>query len=138
MTKKYLDTTAFTYAILYDDEKAIKCKSFMKKVAKGIVVGFTSVITWDEVVYTIKKTLGKEIASEESRKFLNFPNLRLIKLDKNILQKAHELIQKYSLNPRDAIHISTAIISDIQDIISDDNDFDNIEEIRRIRLEEVD
>jgi len=137
MIKKYLDTTAFTYAILYDDEKADRCKDLMKKVAKGFVLGFTSVITWDEVVYTVKKTLGKEIALEEGKKFLNFPNLRSIKLDKNILQRAQELIQEYSLDPRDAIHVATAILNDIKEIISDDSDFDSVEEIKRIKLEEV-
>ena len=135
MTKRYLDTTVFTYGILYDDEKARKSKEFVKQIAKKIFLGISSTITWDEVFYTVKKTLGKEIAIEEGKKFLELPNLLLLKLDKDILLKAQELTEKYSIDPRDAIHAATAIIHNAIEIVSDDSDFDKIKEIKRIPLE---
>jgi|SRR3989344_1325045 len=138
MMKRYLDTTVFTYGILYDDKKAIKCKEFMKKVARKEILGISSVITWDEVFYTVKKTLGKEVALEEGKRFLELPGLILVKLDVNILQKAMELIEKYFIDPRDAIHAATALVNGINEIISDDSDFDKIKELKRIPLEDID
>lgn len=134
MMKKYLDTTVFTYAILYNDDKSHHCKELVKSIAKGNIIGFTSVITWDEVVYTVKKTLGKGISKEEGKKFLNLPNLVILRLDKTVLTKAQELIENYSLDPRDAIHVATALIHGADEIISDDADFDVVKEIKRIPL----
>ena len=135
--KRYLDTTVFTYAVLYEDDKALNCKNLVKDIANGLVGGFTSTITWDEVVYTVKKTLGKELSKEEGKKFLRLPKLNIIKLDIAILSKAQELIEKYSIDPRDAIHAATALVNGINEIISDDGDFDAIKEIKRISLEDI-
>ncbi len=135
MKKKYLDTTVFTYAALYADSKSNNCKNLLIKIGKNQVEGFTSLITWDELIYIVKKTLGREISIEEGEKFLKLPNLKFIDLNIKIIQKAQELITTYSLNPRDAIHAATAIVNNIAEIISDDSDFDVIKEIKRIPLE---
>ena len=57
--------------------------------------------------------------------------------NKSILFKAQQLIEEYNLKPRDAIHAATALVNGINEIISDDSDFDKIKEIRRIPLEKL-
>lgn len=134
--KKYLDSNIFLNSILYDDDIASKCKKIIYKIVKKEIIGTTSILTWDELVYIIRKNLGKEIAITEGEKFLKMPNLVFIDVNKNIVYKAQKLVNKYNLKPRDAIHTATAILNDIQEIISDDNDFDKIDEIKRISPEE--
>ena len=41
-------------------------------------------------------------------------------------------MKTYEINPRDAIHLATALIFESSEIISSDTDFDNIKEIKRI------
>lgn len=36
-------------------------------------------LSWDELVWIIRKTLGDQIATQEGRKFLEFPNLKIKK-----------------------------------------------------------
>lgn len=131
MIKKYLDSNLFLFGILYEDKSA---KDIMQQVITKEFIAITSVLTWDEVVYTLKKLLGKEIALYEGRKLLNFPHLQFIDADKRIVSNAQSLIEKYNINPRDAIHAATAIINNANEIISDDRDFDIITEIKRTKI----
>jgi predicted nucleic acid-binding protein len=98
------------------------------------LLAFTSVLTWDEVVWTIRKLMGRNEAVSQGQKLLGFLNLRFIGVDENILSQAQGLISKYNLKPRDAIHVASAINRKIEIIISDDQDLDGIKEITRTPL----
>tara|TARA_Y100000310_G_scaffold325511_1_gene389090 strand:+ start:909 stop:1436 length:528 start_codon:yes stop_codon:yes gene_type:complete len=106
-------------------------KLFLDIINKNFT-GITSVLTWDEVVHTIWKKRGKEIAVSEGEKFFNLPNLILVDTNKNVVMNAQKLITKYGLKPRDAIHAATAILHECSEIISDDSDFDKVKELKRI------
>lgn len=133
----YLDSNIFVSAIINPptDQQASICKKILMKIISNEISAATSLLTWDEVIYVIKKTLGREIAIVEGKKFLIFPNLKFLKVDEDIIFQSQNLISKYQLNPRDAIHAATAIANNINEIISDDADFDQIKELKRIKLE---
>ena len=130
----YIDTNIFVYAIMNNDYKGIECRKILSKIGKKQEKGFTSYITWDEVVFIIEKYKGREIALKEGEKILRFPNLEFIDLNNQIVNKAQEIIMNYNLKPRDAIHTASAIVSNIKEIVSDDLDFDKVKEIKRIKI----
>lgn len=132
----YLDANVFVYAVGNDDRKSKICIEIIKKLLRKEIKGETSLLTWDEFIHSVRKQYGGGVAVEEGKKFLKFPNLIFLEVDKNVISKAQELIEKYNLKPRDAIHAASALINGINEIISDDSDFDNIKELRRIKLEE--
>jgi len=134
MMKKYLDSNVFLYPLLYEDDKARAAKEIVRDFVSKKFLAYTSVLTWDEFVYILKRERGKEIAEAESDKFLKLPNLLFLDIKKSLLFKAQELIKNYNLKPRDAIHAASAIVNDINEIISDEEDFDKIKEIKRIGL----
>jgi hypothetical protein len=78
-------------------------------------------------VYIIWKTVGKTDSISIGKKFINYPNLRFINTDSNIIIKATEIAENYNLKPRDSIHIATALSRDMHNIISDDFDFDSVD-----------
>ena len=47
---------------------------------------------------------------------------------------AQSLMDKYKLSPRDSIHVASALSRKATIIISDDEDFDQIKEIKRTPL----
>jgi uncharacterized protein len=128
MEKKYIDANVFVQGILREDKRY---KEVILKAANNEFIGVTSVLSWDEIVYIVKKFLGKEIANREGKKFFSLPNIIFADAKKDIVMKAQELVEKYGLNPRDAIHAATAISYDINEIISEDEDFDCIKELKR-------
>ena len=135
----YIDSNVFIYPIIADEnteEKSHLSKNVLIKIAEGKLDARTSVLTWDELVWSVKKFIGQEIAKEEGKKFLEFPNLRILNIDENIINEAQKILEEYDLKPRDSIHAACAIKNNIKEIVSDDPDFDKISEIRRIRLEE--
>jgi len=134
MTKKYLDSNVFIYPLLYEDDKAIACKEIMEALINKNFEAYTSVLCWDEFVYILRKERGKETAVKEGEKFLKFPHLLFLDARKSVLFKAQQLMEEYKLKPRDAIHAATAILNHINEIISDDGDFDAVKEIKRIPL----
>ncbi|MDR0493260.1 MAG: type II toxin-antitoxin system VapC family toxin [Nitrososphaerota archaeon] len=133
----YVDSNIFLYPVLYSkeaDPRVNTASEILKNIAKGELLAFTSVLTWDEVVWVVRKTMGITEAQSQGQKLLGFLNLQFIEVDENILSQAQGLISKYSLKPRDAIHIASAINQKLELMISDDQDFDRIKEINRIPL----
>ncbi len=131
---KYIDSNIFINAILYDDSKAKRCEKIIKDIIMGKEIAYTSLLSWDEIVYIVKKYMGRELAIGEGKKFLKFPNLIFLGIEENIIFKAQELLSKYNIDPRDAIHAASALINEVKEIISDDQDFDKIKEIKRIKV----
>ena len=129
----YLDANIFIYAATDTTTMGDACRKILRKVAKKELDAFTSYLTWDEFVYKIKKEFGMEAALDQGEKFLHFFNLTLLKVDDSIISKAQELMEKYNLNPRDAIHAATALLHNIPSLTSDDADFDKIVELKRIK-----
>ena len=135
----YLDSNVFLFALLYDD-KALSESFFSKDLLKGIiehkVLACSSVLTWDEVVYVVRKKFGLRESVLAGEKILSFPNLKLIETDLEVMTIAQTLLDNYSVRPRDAIHAATALFSRADYIISEDTDFDRIKQCRRLSLEQ--
>ena len=130
----YLDSNIFIYPNLGTDKKSEKCIEVLNKLMNSEIDAGTSVLTWDEVQYVLRKKLGVDKSKEISEIMLQNPRLVWLKATKDIIDKAQDLIERYNLKPRDAIHAATAITNEIKEIISDDSDFDKVQELRRINL----
>ena len=134
---RYIDSNIFIYPIIADERTEVKASSAKKlllHIATGELDAVTSYLTWDEFVWVLKKFMHKDIAASEGRKFLAFPNLRFVEIDSTVIKRAQDLIEKYSIKPRDAIHAACALENGIREFVSDDPDFDEVTELKRIRL----
>ncbi len=135
MEKVYIDVNIFLNPVLYDVKKNQEAKSskiLLQKVVKKEISAITSVLTWDEFVWITKRILGKDVAIEKGKEFLLFPNLMFKRVSLKTIKRAQDMISKYNIRPRDAIHVACAIENNIKKIYSFDKVFDNIEEIERV------
>lgn len=133
----YIDSNVFIYPVLYSEEEEPKTKKaldVLRRVAKGELSAYTSTITWDEVIWVVRKTMGTSEAINQGQKLLGFLHLKFISVDENILSQAQALMTKYNLRPHDSIHVASAIDRKIYNMISDDADLDKVKEIKRIPL----
>ncbi len=136
---RYLDANVFLYYILDPEagRNRMASKNLLMRVAEGSMRGATSVFTWDEIVWAVKKKVGLDIAKTEGAKFLKFPSLILLEADEAVLITAQSLVEGYGMRPRDAIHAACCIENGIDEIITNDPDFDRVEGLRRISLEDA-
>lgn len=133
----YLDSNVFIYPVIYEAEsepKAKKAKKILLSVESGELEAYTSTLTWDEVVWVVSKIMGRSEGINQGKKLLGFPNLKFIAADESVLSQAQRLIEKGKVNPRDAIHIASALEKKVKEIISDDSELDIIKGIKRVPL----
>jgi len=129
----YVDSNVFLYASLYGSEveEALRSREFLLRVAKGEVRASTSVLTWDEVVWVVRKVEGGGASSKIGSLLLRFPNLRILAVKRSTIEMAQELMEKYGLRPRDSIHAASALENGISRVISFDRHFDLVEGLTR-------
>lgn len=131
----YIDSNVFLYPIIYEVgavEEAKRSRDLLLRIALGDVEACTPIITWDEVVWVVRRALGLEPSMEQGKRFLTFPNLKFLAVKKSIILRAQEILEKYGVKPRDAIHTATVIENKITNIASYDKDLDVIKVIKRI------
>lgn len=127
----YLDSPIFITANVKSDYEGEKARDIISGLKTGIIEGYTSTLTFDEVVFVIRKIAGFENSVLTGDLFLNIPNLKFIEVDYGIIALAQDAIKRHRLKPRDAIHAACAINKGIKIVISDDADFDAIKELER-------
>ena len=137
MNVKYLDSNVFLQSALYIGVKTDRAKAILESIAKDESSAATSSLAMDEVVWVAMKEMGdRKKALILCKSILEIPNLKILDVTGGDILKALWFMEKYSkLKPRDAIHLAVCFNAGIFTIISDDSDFNDIEEITRESLE---
>lgn len=125
----YLDTNFFIYLFLIEEEKG---KQILKSLENYSL--YTSCLTYDEFVWSIRKLINKEISLEAGEFFLSLDFINFINLDKSIIIKAQTVMQHFDLKPRDALHFASMEKKSIKYIVSDDPDFNKVKIIEPISV----
>lgn len=108
----YVDANVFLNYILYDPKlvpQAVVAKQFLEQVLDRRVKACTSLLTWDEVVWVVRRELSIEDARMQGMEFLDFPNLTFLTVTRDTVKRAQGIIEQSALKPRDAIHIASAV-----------------------------
>ena len=154
----YLDTNAF-YLFFFEDKKfSPGIKKVLKRIQEGEEQGLTNCLTFDELAYAIVMDLiEQKYRMHPSQKIretpevileflprikevfetiLSFENIEIAEASKETVAVIPQLMEKLLL-PRDCIHYQTMRDYGCRKILSTDTDFDKLEDIERIRPEEV-
>lgn len=133
----YLDANVFIHSSLNLRAIGEKSRTIIKEVQLGKISATTSALSFDELVWAVKKQRGETAALIAGQVILNTAGLSLIEVDRDILNSALALISKYHLNPRDSIHAASAMQEGAEYIVSEDPDFDALKEIKRKSILQV-
>ncbi|MCD6092444.1 MAG: type II toxin-antitoxin system VapC family toxin [Candidatus Aenigmarchaeota archaeon] len=130
----YIDSNLFIYASLDRGILGEQSRKIIDLLNRGKIKGITSSLTLDEVIWIVWKEKDRELGIKAGKEIFAIANLDIINVSKKTISSAIELMGKYNLKPRDAIHLSAAIEHGVFTIISEDEDFDKIEEIERLNF----
>ena len=130
----YLDSSVFVYAVTHDPSKSAKAKEaigILREVEENKTRGVTSLLSWDELAWVVWRLEGREASIRAGAAFLKLKNLSILAPGLPVMLRAQELVERYQLKPRDAIHVSTALNAGEKEIISEDEELDVVAEIIR-------
>ena len=103
----------------------------MKDVQLGNVDAASSALSFDELVWVVKKHRNVEDSLMAGEAFLNMPGLKLVTVNADLLASALRVMKEYRLDPRDSIHAASALSEGAETIISEDKHFDRVKQIAR-------
>lgn len=119
MKKKivYWDSDCFLGLLNKEQDKIKKCQTVIKEAEEGNLIIVTSALTFIEVIKMRgKKQVSKKIEKTIQDFFLN-PFMSIHNVDREIGIKARDLMWKNkALQPKDSIHVSTAIIQKVPEL----------------------
>lgn len=94
----------------------------------------SSALSFDEVVWAVRKQRGETESINAGQAFLNISGLKILDVDHVVLTSSIGLMKRYHMNPRDSIHAASAIGVSAEIIVSEDPDFDSLSEIKRMPI----
>lgn len=127
----YLDSNVFIYANLDQGDLGEEARSMLEEVQSGELAAVTSALTFDELVWAVKKHRSADDAVTAGEAFLRMSGLRILEVDGALLSSALEMIRRYLLDPRDSIHAASALQEGAEEIVSTDAHFDKVRGVRR-------
>ncbi len=132
----YLDTNVFFFAGFGDDNdpRTKKAKDLIIKVSERKEIAYTSLITIDELIWAVIRKKGDRKAAIQQGLRLHQLPIRFIPLITSISLRSLHLMQRHQINPRDALHAASCIEVKAESLVTDDDDFDRITEIKRSSL----
>lgn len=128
--KKYVDVNVLVYWLAGHPEYGGRAREWIRRIEysrRGKYV--TSALTLYELTIIIAGLTGRNLRDKELAKTVidavaGLPGLEVVPLKREDYVKALELMQKYSLDYEDSIHLAVALRSKAAAIISNDKDFD--------------
>lgn len=130
----YLDANFFLFAILDVTHKGDNARKIQESILKGKQFAETSALTLDEIMWVLIKNKKSHMLRTVVEGIYSMPNLEITAVSSTVPMVALELIEKNDLSPRDAFHIAIMKEAKITSIVSDDEDFDDLEGIKRVPI----
>ena len=130
----YADAGAFLLPVLHSERlpPAAAAARFLQAMAAGDRSVTTATLTWDEVVYVVRRLLGPEDSIAKGQELLALPNLKWYRVDLAVLRRAAGLYQSVPMRPRDAIHAAAALEAGEKEILFEDRVFDRVPGLARV------
>ena len=131
----FLDTNVFLYAAGRAHPQREACADLLRRVASGKLDATTNSEVVQEILYVLVRRGRRDDAITLARHVSAlFPELLPVTVQD--MDSACDLVAKYPTLPvRDAVHAATMIGSGLKQLVSVDEDFDQVHEIRRVAPE---
>lgn len=152
-SKIFVDANIFLYSILGHPSLKPKCQKFLFNIENGVYKAVTSSLVFNEVLHKLMlaeaiRTYGlsserdalklikekPELISNMSLVWENYYNLKkypitIFSIDEGVMDNAVALSKKYGLLISDSVHTAIMKINGIDNIATNDSDFERIEGI---------
>lgn len=129
----FLDTCIFIYAAGREHPFKEPCLRVLRAVARGKVRGAIDTEVIQEILYRHQRLGLLKEALRMARDALTIAH-EVLSVEEGNGQRCIELFEKYAskgVKARDLVHVAVMMRAGIEEIVSVDKDFDEVEEVRR-------
>lgn len=132
-----LDTSIFIYHFEAHSRYLPLTWHILDDVAAGRRNGVVSTVTLMELTVHPWRTGRPDVARHYEALLVNFPNLKLIDVTREIARQAAQLRAKYNVRPADALLVATALLNEATVWVSNDRKLKQVEpEIEVVLLDD--
>jgi predicted nucleic acid-binding protein len=103
-------------------------QELLSGIEKGERKGITSTITLMEIIVKPLSIGRNDIARKYEALLMNFPNLEVVDLDRDVIRQAARLRPEYRLRPPDALQVSACVLSGAEVFITNDRQISRLRE----------
>lgn len=131
----FLDTNIFLYAAGQAHPQRDACVAVLRRVAAGTLEANANSEVIQEILdVLVRRGRGEDGVALARHVAALFPDL--LPVTGEDMRRACDLIERYPrLSVRDAVHAATMLGNGLKQVISVDEDFDQVREIRRVAPE---
>jgi predicted nucleic acid-binding protein len=123
-----LDTTLFIYHFERNTVYSPFTLELFSRIEQGAIKGLTSTITLMELLVRPYHLGQQDIARKFETLLVNFPNLVIIDIDRDVSRLAARMRAEYNLRPPDALQVAASWLNGAQAFISNDHHMKRIED----------
>jgi predicted nucleic acid-binding protein len=132
-----LDTAVFIYHLEGHPKYLSLTRSVLRAVQSGVCQGVVSTVTIMELTVHPWRVNRADVARQYEMLLANFPNLKLIDVNRDVARRAAQLRARYNLRPADALQVATALLNHATLWVSNDKKLKRLEpEIAVIGLDD--
>ena len=128
VSKVGLDTSVFIYHFEKHPIYSPLTQELLSSIEKGVRKGITSTITLMEIIVKPLSLGRNDIARKYEALLMNFPNLDVVDLDRDVIRQAARLRTEYRLRPPDALQASACLLGGAEVFITNDRQLDRLKE----------
>jgi len=132
--KVFLDSNFLVYMnAMTEDHREGVDRLFRKLLGESL---FTNMLVIDESLYVSKRYGVPYNVTLDFLREIVLPYVEVIPIGEQDMKPLEKYLLKYDLKPSDAIHLATMEKTGANYIVTEDEDFDRVKEVRRIWLEQ--
>lgn len=129
-----LDTSIFIYHLEDKPTYAALTKSIFENLEGGKFQGVTSTITLMELTVLPWRTGHENVAREYEAVLVNFPNLSILDIDRDVARLAAKLRADFKVSPADALQVAVGLQAGTKAFLTNDRQLSTLHTVIEILL----
>ncbi len=124
-----IDTPVFIYHIESHPKYSPLTQGVFSTMEKGKWTGVTSAITLMEINVHPWQAGREDVARKYEALLVNFPNLGIVNIDRDVARIASQLRAKFGVRPPDALQVAASLVADAKLYLTNDRRLSSLQSL---------
>jgi len=127
-----VDTPVFIYHLEAHEKYAVLTQKIFSSMENGKWQGLTSAITLMEINVHPWRVGREDVARKYEALLMNFPNLNIIHIDRDVARIASQLRARFDIRPPDALQVAASLVVGGRGFLTNDRRLSSLQSLTDI------